>query len=107
MSGVPYTYPYSDDLTGNLPNETYPSGRVVQTLFDEANRPIYLRGTMGTVQTNYVPFVHGKERVCAGFEGLFPNGARRARSDRAARRLASPLLSGVADPCPLRWGAPR
>ncbi len=48
----PFTYAYN--LAGALISETYPSGRVITTGFDGANRASQVTGKNGSVTTNYV-----------------------------------------------------
>ncbi len=45
---------YQYNLAGALVSETYPSGRVIATAYDGANRPAYLKGTLGSTATPYV-----------------------------------------------------
>jgi len=45
VSGVQYTTGYGYDNVGNLTSITYPSGRVVETGYNEVNRPQLLRMT--------------------------------------------------------------
>ncbi len=49
-----YTFNYTYNLTGSLTSETYPSGRVVYTCYDGANRPNSLSLSLGCTQNNYV-----------------------------------------------------
>ncbi len=49
-----YTFNYTYNLTGSLTSETYPSGRVVYTCYDRANRATGLSLTQNCSQNNYV-----------------------------------------------------
>jgi RHS repeat-associated protein len=48
-----YTFSYGYNLAGALTSETYPSGRVVSTGYDGANRPSAVTGMLSTGQTTY------------------------------------------------------
>ena len=48
----PFVYAYN--LAGALTKETYPSGRLVTTGYDTANRPETMSGKLGSASTNYV-----------------------------------------------------
>src|SRR5262249_30674783 len=52
------TFAYTYNLTGALTSEQYPSGRIVNTDYDEANRPIKLTGSLGGSPTTYVDTVN-------------------------------------------------
>ena len=52
-----YPFAYSYNLAGALTSETYPSGRVITTAYDGANRPLSVKGQSGTSQTSYVSSV--------------------------------------------------
>ncbi len=52
--GQTYPFSYSYNLAGSVTGETYPSGRIVNTNYDNANRPFAVEGWLGGVQTNYV-----------------------------------------------------
>jgi RHS repeat-associated protein len=49
----PYVFSYSYDLAGALTEESYPSGRLVTTAYDFAERPTSLSGTFGQMSTPY------------------------------------------------------
>jgi YD repeat-containing protein len=53
-TGHTYPFAYAYDLAGNLVTETYPSGRVVQTGFDAANRAQTVNGVSAGQKTIYV-----------------------------------------------------
>ncbi len=61
--GGTYNFSYYYNLAGALTQENYPSGRVITTLYDYANRPNFVAGTRNGTQTNYVSnltyFPHG------------------------------------------------
>jgi YD repeat-containing protein len=48
VNGQTYSFSYAYDLTGALTSETYPSGRVIKTTYDGAERPNAVSGTLGT-----------------------------------------------------------
>jgi RHS repeat-associated protein len=53
--GTTYTFPsYQYNLAGALLSETLPSGRVIATGYDGANRLAYLQGNFGTSTTPYI-----------------------------------------------------
>jgi hypothetical protein len=64
MQGQTYTFSYGYDLAGDLKTETYPSGRVLNTSYDQAQRPLTTNGTAGSTTTPYVQQV-----------GYYPHGA--------------------------------
>jgi RHS repeat-associated protein len=45
-AGQTYSFGYGYNLAGALTSETYPSGRVVTTVYDGANRPATINGTL-------------------------------------------------------------
>jgi YD repeat-containing protein len=49
-----YSFAYSYNLAGSLTSETYPSGRVVTTSYDGANRPYSLAGNLSGQNSNYI-----------------------------------------------------
>jgi RHS repeat-associated protein len=49
-----YNFSYSYNFAGSLISETYPSGRVVTTNYDGANRPSSFSGSLSGVSTNYI-----------------------------------------------------
>jgi hypothetical protein len=49
-----YGFSYGYNLAGALKSETYPDGRVVSTVYDVANRPTSVNGTLGATQTPYI-----------------------------------------------------
>jgi RHS repeat-associated protein len=53
-NGKIYLFLYQYNLAGALTSETYPSGRVVATDYNDASRPSTTTGTIGGQQTNYV-----------------------------------------------------
>ncbi len=53
-AGQTYSFSYGYNLAGAPTSETYPSGRVVTTIFDAANRPSTLTGTVNGQQTGYI-----------------------------------------------------
>jgi RHS repeat-associated protein len=59
-NGVAYNFSYSYNLAGALKSEAYPSGRIVTTAADAANRPYSLSGSLTgnggltNITTNYV-----------------------------------------------------
>ena len=52
--GQTYNFAYSYNVAGSLSSETYPSGRVVTTSYDAANRPSTLSGVVQGQTTNYI-----------------------------------------------------
>jgi YD repeat-containing protein len=52
--GQTYGFGYSYDLTGALRSETYPSGRVITTQYDKAERPVSVTGAWNSQQKTYV-----------------------------------------------------
>ncbi len=53
-NGQTYSFVYGYNLAGALTSETYPSGRVVTTTFDEANEASTVAGTLSGQVTNYI-----------------------------------------------------
>ena len=51
---LPYWFSYQYNLAGSLVSETYPSGRVVSTSFDAANRVSGVSGVLSGSTTNYL-----------------------------------------------------
>ena len=51
INGQTYSFSYVYDLSGALTSETYPSGRVVKTSYDGAERASAVSGTLGTICT--------------------------------------------------------
>ncbi len=49
-----YSFSYAYNLAGSLTSEKYPSGRVVATSYDAANRTAAVTGWLSGVQTSYV-----------------------------------------------------
>jgi RHS repeat-associated protein len=49
----PYPFSYTYNLAGSLTTETYPSGRVITTGYDLANRASYVQGTSAGSTANY------------------------------------------------------
>ena len=49
-----YSFGYTYNLAGAMTSETYPSGRVITTGDDAANRAACLQGALGSDTTNYV-----------------------------------------------------
>ena len=49
-----YGFAYQYNLAGSLTSETYPSGRVLATAYDAANRPTSLQGNFANAVTSYV-----------------------------------------------------
>ena len=70
LNGQTYTFNnYSYDLAGSLTSETYPSGRVITTAYDGAERPTGVTGQpSGGLATNYVS-------PLAGNQEYWPHGA--------------------------------
>jgi len=52
--GTTYPFTYTYNLAGALTSETYPSGRVVTTGYDGANRPLHVSGVLQGQTTNYL-----------------------------------------------------
>jgi YD repeat-containing protein len=52
--GTTYSFSYTYNLTGALTSETYPSGRVIATAYDGANRPLQVTGSLHGTNTNYL-----------------------------------------------------
>ncbi len=69
-----YTFNYTYNLTGSLTSETYPSGRLVYTCYDGANRATGLSLTQGCTANNYVTSIaympHGAPWVVYYGSGL-------------------------------------
>jgi YD repeat-containing protein len=53
-NGQTYSFAYTYNVAGGLTSETYPSGRVVSTSFDESNQPFTLSGALSGQTTNYI-----------------------------------------------------
>jgi hypothetical protein len=53
-AGATYPFSYGYNLASSVTSETYPSGRVVTTGYDGANRPNAMSGTLAGQGTNYV-----------------------------------------------------
>jgi RHS repeat-associated protein len=53
-NGTPYSFSYTYNLASDLVTETYPSGRVVTTGYDPANRPITVSGLYNSTTTPYL-----------------------------------------------------
>ena len=52
-AGQTYSFSYGYNAAGSLTSETYPSGRVVKTAYDGVNRPAWVQGSFGGVNTDY------------------------------------------------------
>ena len=52
--GQTYGFSYGYDLAGSLTSETYPSGRVITTGYDGAERTAQVTGSISGQQTNYL-----------------------------------------------------
>ena len=53
--GVTYNFPaYQYNLAGALTSEKLPSGRILSTGYDAANRPVWMSGALGGVTTPYI-----------------------------------------------------
>ena len=52
--GQAFNFSYDYNFSGALISETYPSGRVVTSGYDGANRPAYVGGSWAGATTNYV-----------------------------------------------------
>ena len=50
----PYTFSYTYNLAGGLLTESYPTGRVVLTAYDQLNRPSGLTGLLETSASTYL-----------------------------------------------------
>ena len=63
--GQSYSFTYSYNLAGSLKTESYPSGRVATTVYDNTNHATSLTGALAGNNTNYVSGVtywpHGAE----------------------------------------------
>jgi len=79
--GESYSFSYGYSLAGALTQETYPSGRVLTTGYDTANRPNQVTGARSGAQTSY-----------AGNVSYFPHGgpSRRRKSQAAGQRSRKP-----------------
>ena len=53
-SGQSYPFSYQYNLAGALTGETYPSGRLIASGYDGANRAAWLQGSAGGQGTNYI-----------------------------------------------------
>ena len=51
--GRKYSFSYGYNLAGALTSETHPSGRVVSTGYDGANRPVTVAGNLSGQQSSY------------------------------------------------------
>jgi RHS repeat-associated protein len=65
-AGTAYSFGYGYNLAGSLTSETYPSGRVITTKYDGANRPFQLLGGGKT----YVTGPSGQSGQPAGQAGI-------------------------------------
>jgi YD repeat-containing protein len=54
QGGQVYSFSYAYNLAGSLTSETYPSGRIIATGYDGANRASSVTGTFNQAQTNYL-----------------------------------------------------
>jgi YD repeat-containing protein len=54
IGGKTHNFSYGYNLAGALTSETYPSGRVATTTYDQGNRPVALSGNLGGVGKSYV-----------------------------------------------------
>ncbi|MDM7995528.1 MAG: RHS repeat-associated core domain-containing protein, partial [Acidobacteriota bacterium] len=52
-AGKSFTFTYAYNASSALASETYPDGRVVTTVYDDAGRPQYIKGQMGSTVTYY------------------------------------------------------
>ena len=81
--GQKYPFPYGYNLAGALTSETYPSGRVVTTGFDAANRVASVGGALSGVTTAYVSnmsyWPHGAPYYFTYGNGLWRVAAYNAR----------------------------
>jgi len=53
-AGQAYSFSYGYDLMGSLTSETYPSGRVITTQYDAAERVSSVAGALTSLQKNYL-----------------------------------------------------
>jgi YD repeat-containing protein len=91
-----YTFSYSYNLAGALTSETYPSGRVVSTGYDGANRPSAVTGMLSAGQTTYASGVtyapHGGIAGFAMGNGITPwFGYNNRLQVRQHRRQSAPV----------------
>jgi len=65
--GQTYATVYAYDLADSLISEAYPSGRVINTAYDQAERPSTVSGTLGVAAKNYATGIayapHGAMRL--------------------------------------------
>ncbi|MDQ2843143.1 MAG: hypothetical protein M3Y72_19310, partial [Acidobacteriota bacterium] len=54
LAGYNYPFTYTYNLTGSLTSESYPSGRVVSTSYNGADRANAVSGILNATQTNYI-----------------------------------------------------
>ena len=73
-----FAFSYTYNLAGSLLTEKYPSGRVVSTTYDAANRPAYLQGTATnptTKTTTVTPYIGNPASSPATPIQYWPHGA--------------------------------
>ena len=64
-----YQFGYTYNLAGALTSELYPSGRMVNTGYDGAGRPVGVSGVAGAVTTNYLANVsYAAQGAAAAYE---------------------------------------
>jgi len=82
-AGQTYGFTYYYNLAGALTKETYPSGRVVTTSYDGANRANEVAGSYNSVGTTYVPevtyFPHGGTQYTEYGNNLWRTGYYNSR----------------------------
>jgi YD repeat-containing protein len=76
-AGQDYSFSYSYNRAGALVSETYPSGRVVATSYDDANRVSAVTGTFNGQQMSYVS---GVTYASHGAPSSFTYGNQLART---------------------------
>lgn len=75
-NGQTYSFSYAYNLAGTMTSETFPSGRVVSTAYDGANRAITVNGSIGGAQSTYIStaayYPHGAAYYYDYGNGIFP-----------------------------------
>ncbi len=111
LAGYNYPFTYTYNLTGSLTSESYPSGRVVSTSYNGADRANAVSGILNATQTNYISNV---KYAPQGAPALYSYGNNLWRTYNYNSRLqVSSLWDAFANvpssftfiENPLNWGA--
>jgi RHS repeat-associated protein len=99
-AGQTYNFAYAYNLAGSLVSETYPSGRVVTTRYDGADRVSAVSGTFSEQPT---PYVSGVTYAAHGAPSFFLYGNQVARTQAYNSRLQPDCYSDTAQNSPANY----